>query len=143
MKNAMNFLAVLTLIFLTLGCNKQEKLAISYPTNGLNGINVLALTSDSLEVAPVNYSMNAVLGEKAQLKIVITKLASPSSNSVWFYDAMTDGWIGGDFDGTSQEFISTKTGNIDLDLEFQGQGTCRIDYYENSKTVTKSKVFSW
>jgi hypothetical protein len=54
-----------------------------------------------------------------------------------------NGWIGGDFDGTSQEFISTKTGNIDLDLEFQGHGTFRIDYYENSKTVTKSKVFSW
>jgi hypothetical protein len=143
MKNAIYFLAVITLFFSTLGCNKQEKLAISYPTNGLNGINLLALTSDSLEVAPVNYSMNAVLGEKAQLKIVITKLPTPSSNSVWFYDVMTDGWIGGDFDGTSQEFTSTKAGNIDLDLEFQGQGTCRIDYYENSKTVTKSKVFSW
>lgn len=143
MKSVMNVLAVLTLIFSTFGCNKQEKLAISYPTNGLNGMNVLALTSDSLEVDSVNYSMNAVLGEKATLKIVFTKLATPSSNSVWFYDIMTDGWIGEDFDGTSQEFISTKSGNIDLDLEFQGHGTFRIDYYENSKTVTKSKVFSW
>jgi hypothetical protein len=142
MKSLLTILAVCTLVLSNIGCNKQENLAISYPTNGVYGMNVLALTSDSLQVSPVNYSMNASLGKKASLKVVITKVAAFSLNSVWFYTS-ENGWSVGDFDGVSQEFTATKSGNVDLDLEFMGSGTCRIDYYENSSTVTKSKVFSW
>lgn len=142
MKSSITFFALLSLIFLNVGCNKEAKTAITYETNGLYGINVLALTSDSVEVSPVNYSMNATLGKDASLKVVVTKLTTSSANNVWFF-ADEDGWTVSDYVGTSQEFVANKSGNIDLNLIFQGHGTCRFDYYENSTSVTKAKVFSW
>lgn len=45
-----------------------------------------------------------------------------AQNDSWKNDlgqVFANGWIGGDFDGTSQEFTSTKTGNIDLELNFK------------------------
>ena len=90
----------------------------------------------------MNYSMNATLGKNASLKVLVTKINTVDPTSVWFFSD-ENGWSVGDFTGASQEFVANKSGNIDLNLVFQGHGTCRFDYFENSISVTKSKVFSW
>ncbi|MEN9988584.1 MAG: hypothetical protein RLZZ585_1623 [Bacteroidota bacterium] len=143
-KRTLSFFALLLLVFSNFSCNKDKKLEITYPVSGTYGTNLLAFTGDSVLTSPVTYSFHADLGTKATLKVVVTKIETPGTtpNAVWFFDS-EDGWNIGEFNGTSQQFEATKTGAIDLNMVFMNTGTCRIDFYENSSSVTKSKVISW
>ena len=143
-KRTLSFLPIILLIFLNFSCNKDNKLEITYPTSGSYGTNLLAFTGDSVLTSPNTYSFQADLGTKATLKVVVTKIATPGTtpNAVWFFDS-EDGWNVGEFNGTSQQFEATKTGTIDLNMVFMNTGTCRIDFYENSSSVTNSKLISW
>jgi len=143
-KRTLSFLAVLFLVLLNFSCNKAQNLGITYPVTSIHGTNLLAFTDDSVLTSPETYSFHADLESDATLKVVITKIETPGTqaNAVWFFDS-EDGWSVGDFTGNSQQFQATKTGAIDLNMTFMNTGTCRIDFYENSTSVTKSKVINW
>jgi hypothetical protein len=134
------------LLTATFGCNKEKKLSITYPTSGTYGVNVLSLEDNSTLNNGNGYSLCAELGKKAELKIIITNLSSTGTSGPgagWFY-AQGDGWLISDYTNDSQQFESNKDGKLDLDFIFtNGPGSCRIDYYENSSTVTNSKTFTW
>ncbi len=123
-----------------LGCNKEKKLSITYPSSGTYGENVLGLAKNSNLSSVNGYSLCSELGEKAKLKIIITQI---SGSGIWFF-AEENGWLVGDYSGNKQQFESNKDGKIDLDIAFEnGPGSCRVDYYENSSSVTNSKTFIW
>ena len=134
------------LIIASAGCNKEKNLLITYPTNGSFGENVLALTDNTNLLSGSDYSFSAELGKKAELKIVITNLSGPggaSPGAVWFYTS-ENGWVVGSYSTENQQFESNKDGEIDLNIIFEnGPGSCRVDYYENSSSVTNSKSFIW
>lgn len=141
MKRILFFAISFTLLTINSGCNKEKNLSISYPINGVYGENVLVLPNSSVLNNIDGYSLSAELGKKAELKIIITNLSG--SGAVWFFTS-EDGWSVGDYVGDSQEFTSTKDGKLDLDIVFEnGPGSCRVDYYENSNSVTQSKIFTW
>lgn len=140
-KRILFFAILFTLLIINFGCNKEKNLSISYSMNGVFGENVLALPNSSILNNAASYSLSAELGRKADLKIIITNLSGVGA--IWFFTS-EDGWSVGDYAGDSQEFISTKDGKIDLDIVFEnGPGSCRVDYYENSHSVTQSKKFTW
>lgn len=122
------------------GCNKVEHLAITYPTLGSYGENILAIPDSTILNNINGYSLCADLGKNAELKIMITQL---SGAGVWFY-ADNNGWTINDHSGGSQQFQSNDQGKIDLDIVFEnGPGSSRIDYYENGSTITHSKTLFW
>ncbi len=139
---------IVILTITNFGCNKEKKLSITYPDSGMYGQNVLSLDDSSTLINGIGYSLCAELGKEAELKIVITNLSDPGNNepgAVWFHTlGQGDGWTISDYTNNSQEFISTKDGNLDLNLSFDyGPGSCRVDYYENSSSITDSKTFTW
>jgi hypothetical protein len=139
-KRFLTYTVAVLYIMANSGCNKEEKLSITYPSSGAYGENVLALAANSSLTNVNGYSLCAELGEKAELKIIITKL---SGSGEWFY-ADDQGWIVSSYSGSLQQFESNKDGTIDLDIIFvNGPGSCKIDYYENSSSVTNSKTFIW
>lgn len=142
----MKNLALLTVIFVLLfSCKKTKE--ITYPTTMEYGDNVLAIETDTISNL-VNYSFGAELGKKASLKVVLTNLSiqtNPSlSKPVWFY-SNEQGWVVSDYSSNdTQTFTSNKDGKIILDMSFSDTlGTFKIDYYENSESVTKTKYLSW
>lgn len=139
-KRFLMYSVVIIGVFANTGCNKEEKLSITYPSSGAYGENVLALADNSSLTSVNGYSLCAELGKKAELKVVITQL---SGSGVWFY-ADKNGWTVSSYSGGSQQFESNTDGKIDLDITFEnGPGSCRVDYYENSSSVTSSKTFTW
>jgi hypothetical protein len=139
------FIIILFSLALLSACKKEEKHKIEYPSSGFYGVNILAL-QDSDSLNSMGYSLCAELGKKAELKIVITNLSNQVYGTippVSYYD-QSNGWNIGDYSGDQQEFISNKSGTIDLDITFGASpGKCRIDFYENSKSVTNSKLLYW
>jgi hypothetical protein len=140
LKRFLIFMVAVILTSVNLGCNKEKKLLITYPSTGAYGVNVLAL-ADSSSLTDINgYSLCAELGKKAKLKIIITQL---SGSGVWFYTD-ENGWTVNSYVGGSQQFESNNDGKIDLYITFEnGPGSCKVDYYENSASVTYSKTFTW
>jgi hypothetical protein len=145
-KQILTYTIALLLTATNFGCNKEKKLSITYPAKGVYGENVLSLDDNSTLNSVNGYSLCAELGKKAELKIVITNLSVAGTSgpgAVWFY-AQEDGWLISDYTDNSQQFESNKDGKLDLDLIFKnGPGSCRVDYYENSSSVTNSKTFTW
>ncbi len=140
LKRFLIFMVAVILTSFNLGCNKEKKLSITYPSSGTYGENVLALSDNSSLIDINGYSLCAELGEKAELKIIITHL---SGTGEWFY-ADKNGWTVNSYSGGSQYFQSNKDGKIDLDITFEnGPGSCKVDFYENSSSVTYSKTFTW
>lgn len=142
----MKNLALFTVIFiLVISCKKTKE--ITYPPTMEYGDNVLAIDTDTISNL-VNYSFGAELGKNASLKVVLTNLSvqtNPAlSKPVWFY-SNEQGWIVSDYSSDdTQTFTSNKDGRIILDISFSDTlGSCKIDYYENSKSVTKTKYLSW
>ncbi|NVO03042.1 MAG: hypothetical protein HXX09_10125 [Bacteroidetes bacterium] len=139
-KRLLIYTVAVLFIIVNSGCNKEEKLSIKYPSSGAYGENILSLPVNSNLTNINGYSLCAELGKKAELKIIITKL---SGSGEWFY-ADGNGWTVSSYSGSSQQFESNKDGTIDLDLIFEnGPGSCKVDFYENSSSVTDSKTFSW
>ncbi|HOY31386.1 MAG TPA: hypothetical protein PKW80_05870 [Bacteroidales bacterium] len=139
------YIILITSAFLY-GCDKEEKQKIEYPSSGFYGVNILSLQDSDTITSSTDYSFAAELGKKADLKIILTNLSGQAGvgpSSTWFY-AEGNGWSVSDYSSDQQEFISNKSGSIDLDMTFEGNnGKCKIDFYENSNSITNSKVIYW
>jgi hypothetical protein len=139
------YIILITSAFLY-ACNKEEKQKIEYPSSGLYGVNILTLQDSDTIASSIDYSLVAELGKKADLKIIFTNLSGQvggGPSSTWFY-AESNGWTVSDYSSNKQEFVSNKSGSIDLDMKFEGnKGKCKIDFYENSNSITNSKVLYW
>ena len=146
LKRFLIYPAAVLLIMAFTGCNKEKKLLITYPATGSFGENVLALADNSNLLSGSDYSFCAELGKKAELKIVITNLSGPGGGgpgAVWFYTSV-NGWTVGSYSAENQQFESNQDEKINLNIIFEnGPGSCRVDYYENSSSVTNSKSFIW
>ncbi|MFA7273744.1 MAG: hypothetical protein WC044_07735 [Crocinitomicaceae bacterium] len=135
------FLLIFALILFS--CKKSKE--ITYPTNTASGENLLNLTVVEIDK---DYSIAAMLGKKAKLKIVLTNLSPIPANGgmqpIWFYTS-EQGWTVSDYSSdNTQTFTSNQTGTIDLNITFIiNGGSCRIDFYENSEKITKTKTFTW
>jgi hypothetical protein len=135
------FLLIFALILFS--CKKRKE--ITYPTSAAFGENLLNLNVVELDK---DYSFAAELGKKAELKIVMTNLSPIPSNGgmqpIWFYSG-EQGWTVSDYSSdNTQTFTSNQTGNIDLNLTFIiNGGSCKIDFYENSEKITKTRTVTW
>ncbi|HOZ30009.1 MAG TPA: hypothetical protein PLL66_03750 [Bacteroidales bacterium] len=133
-------------------CDKEEEPlnGITYPSSSTFGTNILSL-SDSTNLASItDYSFSASLESEATLTIKITNLSETDSVghvATWFYNAANvDNWDVSDYSSNSQTFNAKPSVDNDLNISFQSYylgGTCRIDFYENSETITKTKYFVW
>lgn len=125
--------------------------SITYPEKVIIGNNILALDDSSDLVSGDTYELGAVLSKDANLKLVITNLSTYPSGEmgpIWFFDMDNQGWSINDYNESSnyQVLTSTLTGKIYAVISFEGfgyQGECRIDFYENSDTITQSKYYFW
>lgn len=124
---------------------------IAYPENGSYGLNILY---DSIDTCAINtnYSLCADISLGQSLKIVFTNNSTAPLSAVWFYVLGSEQ----NFSATSynestftQEFTSTSTGHLDLNMEFGSMepganGIANIKVYENnSTTVTWEKNIYW
>lgn len=127
--------------------------SITYPDSIYYGKNVLALPDSAVIDTLNSNSFGAVLGNDATLKVKITRLAPRIQGQVpplWFYVESPAVWLvqsdpsgGGD---SIQTFTALLKGKIDLEMYFTryGQnGLARLDFYENSSSVTKTKYIKW
>lgn len=139
----MRYKIFIAAIFTLFSCNKRDE-EISYPASLENMRNVLSVGP---VVENVDYSFGAQLGRRAELKIVITNLSVQTNvnqpKPVWFY-AGTNSWDASDYSNDMQTFTASKTGTINQDITFSGHpGACKIEYYENSKSITRSQYINW
>lgn len=136
---------LLILITLTIFVSCKKRKEIIYPITMTHGDNVLAIDNISMNN---DYSFGAKLGKKATLKIVITNLSVQPSLSQpkpsWFYSS-SNGWTVSSYGlDDTQTFTSNADGEIILKINFSGSpGSCKIDYYENSSSVSKTKNLNW
>ena len=95
------------------------------------------------------HSLGAILGQKENLKVVITNTTEESNTN-----ELKATWVCSDSDGwnienyqldDTQTFTSIKTGEIKLNISFIGvnPGSCKVEFYENSSTITKTTYLRW
>lgn len=132
--------------------NSNKTDSITYPENVLYGNNFLALPDSSFLTSDNNYEIGANLNKDAHLKIVITNLSTNPNpeqiGPIWVFDTDSQGWNIQDYNenNNNQTLISSTTGKISTLISFktfEGEGICRVDFYENSNTVTKTKYYFW
>jgi hypothetical protein len=146
---------MLASITLIASCKKKSEddpaIGITYPGTLNTGDNILAFPDSSMLTDGSDYEIGAQLEADATLKVILTNFPQTDTttghSTIWFYDS-EQGWHVGDYNdaANTQEFQSTTAGKISADIQFfaYGQtGTCRIDFYENGSTLTKSKVIMW
>ncbi len=124
---------------------------ISYPDSIYYGKNILSFPDSTVFSEGTNYEMGAILEKDASLYFVMTNYpvidTLTGHETIWFHGNDT-GWsveIYNDSTDT-QKFISSQTGKINSQINFLafGQtGKCKIDFYENGKTITRTKYFTW
>lgn len=123
----------------------------SYPDSLFWGKNILAYADSTVLHQNIEYEMGAVLEKNASLVIVITNYPVLDTiyghTTMWFYD-QPNGWAVTDYDNVkqTQKFMSTLTGKIDLQIDFQSygvEGKCKVDFYENGNTITRTKYYFW
>ncbi len=125
--------------------------SITYPETVLLGNNILALEDSTTLVSGDDYEIGAVLGKDAQLKLILTNLSNSLSGEmgpIWFFDIDDQGWIISDYNESSnnQTLISSSSGKISAFISFESfgyQGACKLDFYENSNTITQTKYYFW
>jgi hypothetical protein len=137
--------AFLIAAFVT-SCN--QSIEITYPENGAYGQNILALPNSSTYDLNDDFSMHALLHKKSKLKIVVTNLSESNPNQpmpAWFYEISVTNWKVSDYSNNTQVFTSVKGSNeCDLWLTFSGiNGSAKIDFYENSESITRTKCINW
>jgi hypothetical protein len=136
---------IASLLLLTFSCNKVG--SITYPQSTNYGENLLARTENYVEKGE-SYSLEADLTKRCDLKIVITNTSeintNPDANPPKWAFNNNKGWTIGNYESKSQTFTTTVIGKNDLNIVFSGEeGSCRIDYYENTSTITRTKTISW
>jgi hypothetical protein len=154
--NMKNLSAIILLSLLSFfSCKKSDdseeaQTGIDYPATVFFGNNILSFPDSTVLTDGGDYEMGAVLEADASLYLVITNYSPSDSMSpppAWFYSNEA-GWAVDDYNDAAgtQKFIHSQTGKISLEMYFMafGQaGSCRIDFYENGNTVTRTKYFSW
>lgn len=135
------FTFVLLLFIGVSSCTKRKE--IIYPQEMFYGLNI---NSIDYILDGEQYSFGAVLGKKADLKIVFTNTSTNTMNNPsWGYgggDGITATIY--DYNVGVQTFRPTHDGEVFTSILFTGSpGSCRIDYYENSDEVTNSKILTW
>lgn len=137
----MKKLILLSFVFILISSCKKRK-EIEYPATLAYEENALTLTN---VIAGETYSFGAKLGKKAELKIVLTQVAG-NGEMVWGIGLNDqNGWKIDPYvyETKSQTFKSTESGEINLKIVFPSPGACRVDYYENSNSLTKSEILYW
>ena len=95
--------------------------------------------------------MRAVLVGDVSLTLIFTNLSSTDSvtghQPVWFYGDNA-GWLTGEYNesNNTQKFTASQQGIYDLQIVFMSfgiHGLCRIDFYENSPVITRSRYLKW
>jgi hypothetical protein len=140
----MKTIAVILFSFaILISCKKRKE--IIYPQSMTYGENILAIDNVT---KGLDYSLGAKLGKKAKLKVVLTNLSVQTNTNqpkpTWFFSS-AQGWTISDYGSDDkQTFTSNKDGDIVLDILFDGNsGSCKVEYYENSNSVTKTKTINW
>lgn len=115
------------------------------------GKNILYFADSTLLTDSKTYGLGAVLGKDATFSIIITNLSSIDSITGHIPDwgrSDNTGWLVHNYNTytNTQKFTAIQTGKIDLGIAFFNyatHGKCRIDFYENSTSVTKTKYLKW
>jgi hypothetical protein len=122
------------LILISCARDEYKNAVISYPANGPSGENILAMKDSSVLVGYSLYSLAAELKNNAVLKVTLTR-TSDKDRAIWLSISPNSGWHIEDYDSAdnSQDFISNKSGLIDVPIQFvYKEGICRLDIYENN-----------
>jgi hypothetical protein len=129
----------------------EQHTSITYP-DSLNGYrNVLSFASGETFHETDSLEIGADLEADAHLKLVITNYPVLDSTgqdlTYWMYSSAT-GFTVSDFDTATntQTLISSVAGKIFMPIFFiaNGQGGhCKIDYYENSTSITRTRDYQW
>jgi len=136
---ALNLVAIIAMLSVSISCEKEFKPTISYPESGFYGENLLDTTNT--ELSGEDLSLAAELSEGAELKVIITALDS----EIWYYrTSSVANWAITAFDDVNktQTFIAINDDHkCDLLMNFHSRHF-RIDYYEmGSEEVTFSKIY--
>lgn len=122
---------------------------ISYPDAIYHGKNILSLPDSAIVQNSTSYGFAADLEKDATLSITITDLSAPDPGGFfpkWAFGTNTTGWTVLDWADGKQKFIASQTGKIDLEIQFDPggkSGICRLDFYENGPSITKTKYIRW
>lgn len=154
MKKLLLFLSISISILLVSSCEKEaetKKTGITYPDSIYHGQSILSLPDSAVLVKSQSYGFAAELEKDASLSIKMTDVSVVDSlgyRAAWYYAMPPTGWLANQWDKGTQQFIATQTGKIDLQMMFQPDssnmtGICRLDFYENSTSVTKTKYLRW
>lgn len=143
--NQIKIIAITVIVLFIFSCNKNDVITYGSPT--IYGDNLLSLSGQITISKP--YSFGAKLEKSATLKIILTNLSVQTNTSqplpIWYYNS-ADGWSITNYDFTNnvQTFVNSRTDHIDLQIGFAGTpGVCKIDFYENSNNITKTKQITW
>jgi hypothetical protein len=155
MKNIPTLLVIIILSIIV-SCQKESdpetpttQKAITYPDSIYHGQSILTLPDSAIVVNGMDYGFAANLEKDASLLITITDLSPIDSTGYhpkWYYALPVTGWLPNEWNDGKQKFTATQTGKIDLRIEFQSggdTGICRLDFYENGATITKTKYLRW
>ena len=154
-KTGFLFIAFILVVFVTLFSSCEEEAAptqttITYLASGGFGTNILALPDSTIVSTDTSYSFLASLEADATLKIKITNLSETDSVghvALWFYGGTTyENWTISDYASSRQTFTAKPAESNNLSIYFQSYylgGCCRIDFYENSESITKTKYILW
>ncbi len=138
-------------MFIASSCKKDStppaaETGIGYPDSIYYNKSVLTLEDSAIITGPQTFGFAANLGKDANLSIRLTDLSAPDSLNrftvKWEYAAFPVGWLATRWQDGTQKFTATQTGKIDLQIHFDSGGdssTCRLDFYENSTNITKTK----
>lgn len=142
----MNILIVFTLGLFLFSCEKNNE--IYYPPQGLHGPNLLIKTANSALTPESNYSMRADLNKQSKLKVVITNTSNytgPTATAPKWIVSGENEWTVGSYISHTQDFTANRrVTKADLAIKFiNSPGTAKIEFYENSNSVTKTILVSW
>jgi len=154
--------ALLLTLIISVSCKKKTTPAtttttttqkgITYPDSIYYGKNSLTLPDSTILADSKDYGFAAILEKDASLSIVITDLNTTPDTAtghfpVWSYNISTTGWAVQNWTANNtQKFIASQTGKVDLAISFYAYGKtgkCKIDFYENSSTITRTKYLKW
>lgn len=123
-------------------------LAITYPSEGKYGPNLLTISEGDSVVSPRHYSLNASLPEGYSLKVRV-RMTCELTDQDWFYATSFIGEVSpydlltnkaGDMVWTSKENFT----DLDNRISFEGHGTGIMEIFENNSTIpTKNVNFKW
>lgn len=156
MKTTSLLCTIVIAMFFVFSCTKEKdpepetpKTGITYPDSIYYGNSILNMPDSATVISWKHYGFAANLEKDASLTIKLIDLSVPDTtgyHSGWYYGFAPSpvGWtvLQWNNNGT-QTFIATQTGKIDLLIKFYNENDtpsfCRLDFYENSTTITRSK----